>query len=168
MVTENESLLAFKTRPARKPGHPRQVPSPWTVYQDSPFFLQSKLLAQPSCIFVLLFLGRGSSGAFRCGLWCCCRFLLDSPSWNHQTQAQLSILSMTKHVLKSWITRILTCGVSTIVIYERQILVLSLMKTNTASSWKNNHNEIQHCRQLAHDHDETGAPLVKVSIILHT
>lgn len=70
----------------------------WRV--QIPVFRQS--LAQPSCIFIFVFLSSSRSGAFGLSLWCCCRFLLDSPTWNHQTQAQLSILSMTKHVLKSW------------------------------------------------------------------
>lgn len=104
-----------------------------------PFLLQS--LAQPSRIFIFVFLGGGGSGAFSIGLRCNCGFLLDSPSWNHQTQAQLSILSMTKHVSKIWITRISTCDVLT-----RSLRSSIIMKTN--SRWENNHNKTQHCSAL--------------------
>ena len=53
-------------------------------------------LAQPPCVLVLLILGGGGSGAFRLGLWGSCCLLLDATSWDHQAQAQLCILSMTK------------------------------------------------------------------------
>lgn len=39
---------------------------------------------------------RRGSGAFRLGLWGSCCLLLDAASWDHQAQAQLCVLSMTK------------------------------------------------------------------------
>lgn len=53
-------------------------------------------LAQPPSILVLLILGGRDSGAFRFGLWGGCCLLLDTSSWDHQAQAQLRVLSMTK------------------------------------------------------------------------
>lgn len=54
-------------------------------------------LAQPPCVLILLLLSGGGSGAFRLGLWGSCCLLLDAASWDHQAQAQLCVLSMTKH-----------------------------------------------------------------------
>lgn len=167
MMTKDESLLAFSKPWLQWSLDPLgQGPSPWTARQKFSLpFRRAKTLAQASGVLVLVFLGGRGSGAFRLSLRCG-RFLLDSPSWNHQTQAQLSILSTTKHVLRSWMTRISVCHVSTVVIYTRQILVLYQYyhldgRTPTAQP-------TLLCQQMAHDRDVTGTQPVKTSVLCHT
>lgn len=60
--------------------------------------LQNSILAQSSCIFIFIFLSRGSISASTGGLWCCSCFLLDSTTRHHQTQTQLRIIIV--HVLE--------------------------------------------------------------------
>lgn len=133
MMTKHESLLAFSKPWLQWSLYPlRQGPSLWMAMSGffSSFLWQSKILAQASCILIFVFLRGGGSGTFGLSLRCC-SFLLDSTSWNHQTQAQLSILSMTKHVLRRQITRISICHVSTAAIYKRQSFIFYLRKTST-------------------------------------